>query len=45
MVVVQVMRRFNTEELSGFEEVVGALPIGKEPVMSDAVEARGVRDG
>lgn len=39
MVVVQVMRRFGAEELSGFEEVVGALPIGKEPVMSNAVKA------
>ena len=41
VVVVRVLMGFNTEELTGFDEVLSALPVGKEAVVSDAMEAVG----
>ena len=41
VVVVGVLRGFDAEELSGFDQVLGALPVGKQAVVSNAVEPAG----
>ncbi len=41
VVVVRVLMGFNAEELTGFDEVLSALPVGKEAVVSDAMEVVG----
>ena len=40
-VVVGVLRGFDAEELSGFDQVFGALPVGKQAVVSNAMEPVG----
>ncbi len=41
VVVVGVLRGINAEELSNFDQVLGALPVGKQAVVSNAVEPAG----
>ncbi len=41
VVVVGLLRGFNAEELSGFDQVLGTLPVGKQAVVSNAMEAVG----
>ena len=41
VVVVGVLRGFDAEEFSGFDQVLGALPVGKQAVVSNAVEPVG----
>ena len=41
VVVVGVLRGINAEELSNFDQVLGALPVGKQAVVSNAVEPVG----
>ncbi len=41
VVVVGVLRGFDAEEFSGFDQVLSALPVGKQAVVSNAVEPVG----